>query len=152
MITPNAKLAGRALKLALAASAVGQFMASPAVFAQQGSTNQDTTELAPILITGSLIPTTDIVGRIGRQKRHHRVEARRELPLTNEAQRVLTASRCRADAGDQQVHMGVESVLRPQREGKIGDEEVPVAGGILAIEKYAQARVGNGSAGSADRR
>jgi len=62
MKMPNARTASRALKLALAASAVGQIMATPAVFAQQGSGDQDATELAPILITGSLIPTTDIVG------------------------------------------------------------------------------------------
>lgn len=62
MTMPNATMAGQALKLALAASAVGQFLAAPAVFAQQGTTDQDTTELAPMLVTGSLIPTTDIVG------------------------------------------------------------------------------------------
>lgn len=62
MTKPNATLAGQALKLALAASAVGQFLAAPAVLAQQGSTDQDATELAPMLVTGSMIPTTDIVG------------------------------------------------------------------------------------------
>ncbi len=62
MKTPNARLASHALKLAFAASAVGQFMAGPTVLAQQASTDADATELAPILITGSLIPTTDIVG------------------------------------------------------------------------------------------
>jgi len=59
MMTPNAKMASRALKLALAASAVGQFMATPAVFAQAATPDPDATELAPILITGSLIPQLD---------------------------------------------------------------------------------------------
>lgn len=62
MKSPNATLTGNALRLALAASAVGSFLAAPAVIAQQGSSDADATELAPMLITGSLIPTTDIVG------------------------------------------------------------------------------------------
>lgn len=62
MTKSHAGLASRALKLAFAASAVGQFMAAPAVLAQQAASDEPATELAPMLITGSLIPTTDIVG------------------------------------------------------------------------------------------
>lgn len=48
------------MKLALAASAVGQFLATPAVFAQQAAAPEsDATELAPMLITGSMIPQLD---------------------------------------------------------------------------------------------
>lgn len=66
MKSPQSWLAGRALRLALAASAVGQFMAVPTLFAQQEAAKEpagaDATELAPMLVTGSMIPTTDIVG------------------------------------------------------------------------------------------
>ena len=55
-----------ALRLALAASAVGQFLATPVVFAQDAAPasadNQEATELMPMLITGSLIPTAASVG------------------------------------------------------------------------------------------
>lgn len=57
----NATKVGRALRLALAAGAVAPFVAMPTVFAQDNS-SQETTELTPMLITGSLIPTTDLVG------------------------------------------------------------------------------------------
>ncbi len=63
MTKRNVTFAGQALKLALAASAVGQFLAVPSVLAQQSAApDQAATELAPMLITGSLIPTTSIVG------------------------------------------------------------------------------------------
>jgi outer membrane receptor protein involved in Fe transport len=63
MTKANAAMTGRAVRLALAASAVGQFLAVPNAFAQQpAETDASATELAPMLITGSLIPTTDIVG------------------------------------------------------------------------------------------
>jgi iron complex outermembrane receptor protein len=54
-------MAGRALKLALAASAVGQFLATPVVLAQQGGTDQSATELAPMIVTGSMIPQMDTI-------------------------------------------------------------------------------------------
>lgn len=62
MIMPNTTLPGRALRLALAASAVGQFIAAPAVFAQGEAATEDATELAPMIVTGSLIPTAGTVG------------------------------------------------------------------------------------------
>lgn len=62
MTKSNAPRVGNAWRLALAASAIGQILAAPAGLAQQAGSDQETTELAPMLITGSLIPTTDIVG------------------------------------------------------------------------------------------
>ncbi len=44
----------------MAATALGPLIAVPAVIGQDAT--EETTELAPMLITGSLIPTTDIVG------------------------------------------------------------------------------------------
>ncbi|MCC6231204.1 MAG: TonB-dependent receptor plug domain-containing protein, partial [Verrucomicrobiales bacterium] len=54
---------GNALRLALAASAIGSVLATPVVLAQSGQ-DAGATELAPMLITGSNIPTTDIVGLV----------------------------------------------------------------------------------------
>ncbi len=60
MKMPQARTASRALKLALAASAVGRFMAMPPLLAQDAAAPEpERTELAPILITGSLIPRLD---------------------------------------------------------------------------------------------
>ena len=63
MTKSNASLTGRALKLALAASAVGQFLAPPAVIAQQAAApaDREATELTPMLITGSMIPQIDTI-------------------------------------------------------------------------------------------
>lgn len=55
------KFASRALKLALAASAVGQFLATPSIRAQTAPAAEDTTDLGPMIITGSLIPTVEDV-------------------------------------------------------------------------------------------
>src|SRR5262245_10641266 len=52
MMMPDAKFATRAFRLVLAA---------PSVFAQAATTESDSTELTPMLITGSLIPTLDEV-------------------------------------------------------------------------------------------
>ncbi|MBL9134297.1 MAG: TonB-dependent receptor [Verrucomicrobiales bacterium] len=60
MTKSNATRAGRAVRLALAAGAVAPFLATPTVLAQDSGS--ETTELTPMLITGSLIPTTDLVG------------------------------------------------------------------------------------------
>ncbi|MFN0068528.1 MAG: TonB-dependent receptor plug domain-containing protein [Limisphaerales bacterium] len=57
---------GHGLRLALAAGAVGQLLALPAALAQDAAAPQEPAagieELAPFRITGSLIPTTDLVG------------------------------------------------------------------------------------------
>lgn len=63
MTKPHATLTGRALRLVLAASAVGPFLTVPGAIAQSSDgADGSATELAPMLITGSLIPATDIVG------------------------------------------------------------------------------------------
>ncbi|HMO64518.1 MAG TPA: TonB-dependent receptor plug domain-containing protein, partial [Verrucomicrobiota bacterium] len=48
------------LRLALAAGAVGQLLGLPAALAQPPAA--EVQDLTPMLITGSLIPTTDVVG------------------------------------------------------------------------------------------
>ena len=51
MTQSNPLKSGNALRLALAASALGSVLATPVVLAQSGQ-DAETTELAPMLITG----------------------------------------------------------------------------------------------------
>lgn len=61
MTTLTSKPIHRAARLAIAASALGPLLGLPLVMAQSGG-DQDATELMPMTVTGTLIPTTDIVG------------------------------------------------------------------------------------------
>lgn len=61
MTRTTPRFAGRAFKLALAASAVGQILSTPLLFAQKPPAEQDTTEMTPVVVTGSLIPTVEEV-------------------------------------------------------------------------------------------
>jgi outer membrane receptor protein involved in Fe transport len=60
--------AGKTLRLALAASAVGHLLALPAAHAQDASAPQDAAadvqDLQPMVVIGSAIPTTDLVGLV----------------------------------------------------------------------------------------
>lgn len=61
MSQPRPRPLGRALRLALAASAVGQFLGLPLVLAQAPNPQPEAepSELAPMLVTGSYVPTLD---------------------------------------------------------------------------------------------
>ena len=90
------------------------------------------------------LASPDVVGGVGGQEGDQRIDAAGKRSLPHKVQAILAAARCGADPRNQQVDVGVAPVLRPQRKGQIGDEEVPIARGVLAVQEHAQACVGDG--------
>jgi hypothetical protein len=90
--------------------------------------------------TGEFAPP-HVVGGVRRECRDEGIRPAFEATMPVERHGVLTAAGGGAEARHEQMCVGIEAILRPEDEGELGDEEVPVAAEGLAVEEDADAGV-----------